>query len=78
MGLRPVVFVPGTPHGRPGQVGRTWGARPIPLWFVYPSAEVWTFALAYVFVPGFQVFLDFGHEAAGVGSVDDAVIEAQG
>ena len=39
---------------------------------------VWLFALAYVFVPGFQVFFDFGHEAAGVGSVDDAMIEAQG
>jgi hypothetical protein len=35
-------------------------------------------ALAYVFVPGFQVFFHFGHKAAGVGSVDDAVIEAQG
>src|ERR1700752_3571137 len=34
--------------------------------------------LADVFVPVFQVFLYFGHELAGVGSVDDAVIEAQG
>jgi hypothetical protein len=27
-GLRPVVFCPGTPHGKPGQVWRTWGTHP--------------------------------------------------
>jgi hypothetical protein len=27
-GLRPVFFGPCTPHGTPGQVGRTWGTRP--------------------------------------------------
>ncbi len=35
-------------------------------------------SLADVLVPVFQVFLQLGHELAGVGSVDDAVIEAQG
>jgi hypothetical protein len=28
MGLRPVFFGPCTPHGKPGQVRRTWGTRP--------------------------------------------------
>jgi hypothetical protein len=31
-GLRPVFFVPGTPHGKPGQVVRNWGTRPV-RWF---------------------------------------------
>jgi hypothetical protein len=26
-----IVFGPRTPHGKPGQLGRTWGTRPIPL-----------------------------------------------
>ena len=32
VGLRPVFFVPGTPHGKPGQVVRTWSTRPV-RWF---------------------------------------------
>ena len=81
VGLRPVVFGPGTRR-------RTRA----PVLFPFPvfgsleglarqasSYEPLAFvSLAYVFVPVFQVLLDFGHEAAGVGSVDDAVIEAQG
>jgi hypothetical protein len=29
LGLRPIVFGPCTPHGKPGQVRRTWATRPI-------------------------------------------------
>ena len=34
-GAAPIFFGPCTPHGTPGQVGRTWGTRPIPSGLCY-------------------------------------------
>jgi hypothetical protein len=42
MWVSPVFFGPRTPHGKPGQVKRTWGARPVSIGSVYGtgSAEI--------------------------------------
>ncbi len=49
----------------------------------HPHAGLWAqslvtamASLADVFVPVFEVRLEVGHEFAGVGAVDDAVVEA--
>jgi len=43
-----------------------------------PSYCFLTVCLADVFVPVFEVGLEVGHEFAGVGAVDGAVVEAEG